>query len=219
MKKLLFISGIIFILYACKNKSGDGKPTGKPEAITDSTLVTDSTWGPITATDDITALQKHFGAENVKDERVCGPECVDSIDITFIYPETSRQIRIHWQDSAYHKKIGFIEAWDSASPYHTAAGIRCGSTLKELLSLNGSKITFTGFGWDYGGFIQGYGNGKLEKSNIGFRLDSGEWDSKWSDADSLMGDVTLDTDVPAVKRSLDRIKVYYLSLSFYPDEH
>lgn len=206
------------IMYSCKNKSGDVKAADKTVATMDSTLVTDSTWGPIRETDDFAALQQHFGAANIKDERVCGPECADSIDVTFIFRNTPRQITINWKDSAYHKKIGFIEAWDSASPYHTADGIRVGSTLKDLLTLNGKKITFSGFGWDYGGFIQEYANGKLENSRIGFRLDPGEWDAKWSDADSLMGDITLDTEVPAVKRSLDRIKVYYLSLSFYKEK-
>lgn len=219
MKKISGIAFILMLAASCKSKSGDAKKPETPVAVVDSILITDSTWGPIKATDDLAALQQHYGAANVKDERICGPECVDSIDVTFIYRDSSRQITIHWQDSAYHKKIGFIEAWGPESPYHTAEGIHCGSTLKDLLALNKQKITFSGFGWDYGGFIQEYGNGTLEKSRINFHLDPGEWDNKWTDADSLMGDRMLDTEMPAVKRSLDRIKVYYLSLSFYKEQN
>lgn len=32
-------------------------------------------------------LQAIYGVANVKDERICGPECADSIDVTRIYPE------------------------------------------------------------------------------------------------------------------------------------
>ena len=211
--RIVFIAlAASILLFSCKQKEQTtGKPADTVTAVMDSTLVTDSTWGPINANTTIDSLKAIYGAENIKDERVCGPECADSIDVTFIYRDSPRQITVNWMDSFYHKKISFLETWDSASPYHTDKNIKAGSTMRELVKLNGKKISFSGFGWDYGGFVQEFHGGTLDKSNIGYRLDMKEWNG----ADSLVGDIGLDTDMPVVQRALDNIIVYYISLTLH----
>jgi hypothetical protein len=213
MKTLLFvlISAIGFL--SCTNDKKE-KSTTTPSVVIkiDSSLVTDSAWGPITTKTDFVALQNSFGAANVKDERICGPECIDSIDVTKIYPGTAKEIIVYWKDSAYHKGIGMLESYAEGSPYYTATGLKIGSSLKDILLLNGKKITFSGFGWDYGGYIHSYDSGTLEKSPIHFRLDLRD-----DTGNDLSGDIELNTDMPAVQKKLDKIKVYQLSLSFYKD--
>ena len=44
-----------------------------------------------------------------------------------------------------------VRARKSDAPWHTAAGVRIGITLPELERLAGAPVTFSGFGWDYGG--------------------------------------------------------------------
>jgi hypothetical protein len=91
--------------------------------------------------------------------------------------------------------------------------LKIGSTMQDLLQQNGQKINFSGFGWDYGGYIISYNKGALENSRIGFRLDLVE-----GDTNELLGDTELNTDMPAVKKVLDKIQVYQLSLSFNKDQ-
>src|SRR5688572_10257865 len=114
MKKLLFVIIVMApLLYACKdNKDAKKDPDLKDDTkqSIDSTLVTDSTWGPINVNTDFDALKKIYGTANVKDETICGAECVDSVDVTFVYPQTDREVTVYWDDSAYHKKIWMIEA-------------------------------------------------------------------------------------------------------------
>lgn len=213
MKRIFLLLMVASALYSCKNDKKTTPVTETPVVKVDSTLITDSSWGLINKNTDIEALKKIFGANNLKDERVCGPECADSIDVTFIYREQPNEICVNWQDSGYHKKIGFLECWRENSPYHTATGLKIGSTLNDILKLNGQKITFSGFGWDYGGIIQSYNNGALEKSAVQFRLDL----SDGSD-NSLFGDTELNTDMPSVKKALDKMSVYYISLPFFQRE-
>ena len=94
-------------------------------------------------------------------------------------------------------------------PYHTANGLKIGSTLEALLKINGKKIIFSGFDWDYGGYIQDYGMGVLQESPVGFHLTIDE-----DGGTELSGDTEFNTDMPEVKKNLTKIKISTLSLSF-----
>ena len=210
---LFFTTGLV-LLSCVSDKKKEGTAEIVPIYIpVDSTLVTDSSWGLITAQTDMAGLKKLYGDTNVKDERICGPECIDSVDVTVIYTGTVKEILVYWKDSAYHKTIGMLQAGGEGAPYHTGPGLKIGSTMQDLLQQNGQKINFSGFGWDYGGYIISYNKGALENSRIGFRLDLVE-----GDTNELLGDTELNTDMPAVKKVLDKIQVYQLSLSFNKDQ-
>ena len=211
--KYLFFAMISFALFwSCKNEKKSPPVTEMPEVKTDSTLITDSSWGIIQKSADFEKLQQLFGAFNVKDERICGPECADTINVTKIYSDKKNEIVVYWNDSFYHKKIVLLESSDTASPFHTAYGLKIGSTMNDLLRLNGQKISFSGFDWDYGGMIQSFNNGALEKSKIHFRLGlSGDYDG------GLSGDMELNTDMPIVKKALAKILIGQISLAFNND--
>ena len=146
----------------------------------------------------------------MKDERICGAECVDSVDVTIIYPDSPREITVYWNDSAYHKEIGMLQSERGDSPYHTASGLHIGSTLEELQKLNGKKISFSGFGWDYGGGIGSFNGGALENSSLGIQLDIKEHPG----AEQLYGDRSLDTDMKLVRDNLGKIVISAFILSF-----
>lgn len=203
----------ILIVFSCNNKKDSDGPVAdkKDNSSIDSTLVTDTSWGPITRTADFAALETIYGKSNLKDEWICGPECADTILVTKIYPEQDKEITVYWDDSAFHQKIMMIEVFRDSNPYHTSEGIKAGSTLNDILKINGKKITFSGFSWDYGGMVQSYNGGALEKSPINFRF---EYRGSQLDLD---GDIELNTDMPHVKTALDSIHNYYLSLSFRND--
>jgi hypothetical protein len=212
MKKILFVLFAATFIISCKEKDKKQAVDEKiiPEINIDSLLITDSSWGLITKTTNFEALQKLYGIKNIKDERICGPECIDSIDVTILYPDTKNEAIIYWRDGAYHKEIGMIRCYSDSAGYHTSTGIQIGSGITDLLKLNGQKINFYGFGWDYGGGIISYNNGKLEKSPIGFELDA------QSEVDNnLYGDTELTTDMPLVRKAIDKIKVRLIYLSFY----
>ncbi len=213
MKVITLSLLLAFGIYSCASKEKKATPvTENPVIKIDSTLITDTSWGLVTKSTDFAGLRAIYGDSNVIDQRVCGPECEDSIDVTIIYPETNNQITVYWKDSAYHKTIMSMETWFPGSTYHTATGLKIGSPLKDLLQLNGQKITFSGFGWDYSGAIQSYNNGTFEKSSIRFQL--GQTEAAGSE---LSGDIELNTDMPEVKKYMDKIEISIISLSFNRD--
>ena len=219
MRKLLFITIVMVSLFGCKEKQKEEDRDNNPENAgietpavkIDSTLITDTSWGPITRNMNYGDLQAAYGSANVTNERICGAECADSVDVTIINAQKPSQITVYWKDSAYHKKIAFLECFDDNAPYHTSDSIKAGSTLADLVRVNGQKITFWGFSWDYGGTIISFNKGKFENSPINYRIMlSGDYNV----SDGLDGEIELTTDMAKVKKALDRIKIYYLSLSF-----
>jgi hypothetical protein len=202
---------LLLLCFACGNKTEKKQTVILKDEEVDPSLVTDSSWGAIRRGSDFNELKIIFGESNVKDERICGAECVDSVDVTIVHPGKNEELIIYWADSAgYHQRIGFINSGQPSAPYHTKGGIRMGSSLRDLLTFNGSPITFSGFGWDYGGEIQSYNKGALENSKVFFRLDIPS-----GGVNELYGDTELDTGMPAVKKALDSIKVVEMRLSFY----
>lgn len=209
MKPIITVLLLALITWRCSNDKSEKKKDGLVDVevpIMDSTLITDSSWGLIQKNIAFEGLQNIFGSANVKDERICGAECVDSVDVTIIYPGDKKEIIVYWLDTFYHKKIAFLKSNMPDAPYHTASGLKMGSSLADLLKINGQKINFSGFGWDYGGYIQSYNNGSLDKSPVQFRLDLTE-----SDDNELLGDVELNTDMASVKKVMDKIKIWEIS--------
>jgi len=85
MKRIILLLLTASAIYGCKNDKKTAPAPTTPVVKIDSTLITDTSWGLINKRTDIEGLKKIFGADNIKDERVCGPECADSIDVTLLY--------------------------------------------------------------------------------------------------------------------------------------
>lgn len=210
---LSFITCVIFFV-ACQQK--DKKQKGETvvtenKRLADSLLLTDSTWGWIDSSADFDDLQKLYGEANIKDETICGAECIDSVDVTFVYPGSDKEFIIYWEDSFYHRKIGMIRCYTPGSPYHTAGGLKIGTTLNELLKMNGKPIAFLGFGWDYGGGVISLNHGVLENSNVRFNLDISE---NHTGDNAVYGDTELHSEMPAVKKLADKIRVSEILIPF-----
>lgn len=214
MKKIIPFLFALAAITACKNNEtkSDTTVTAVPPVRVDSFLVTDSSWGLIKEHTGIDELKRIFGEKNIKDVRECDAECLDSIDVTKVYPGQANEITIIWRDTAYHREIGLIDCFGDRPSWHSAEGIKIGSGLKDLLNANGKKISFYGFGWDYGGSVYSYNGGRLDSSAIGYRLNLNE---TFNGDKDLYGDGGLDTDMPLVKTAMDKITVWWITLSFY----
>lgn len=212
MKKAILIP-VLFLLisYSCKQKEKAAADNKIPATGIDSFLVTDSSWGMIRSQMDIGQLQSVYGKNNLLDIRECDAECMDSIDVTKLFPGTKNEVTIYWDDTAYHKIIREINCFGDNPDWHSAEGIKMGSGLRDLLAINGKKISFYGFGWDYSGGVVGFNGGKLENSFIQYRL--GYKEGVKVD-NSLYGDTALDSDMPEVQKILDQIYVEWITLNF-----
>ncbi len=134
-------------------------PTPPPPVKISEYLITDTSFGRINKSTDLKKLIELFGKKNISDGIEYGAEGQDSFIVTHIYPNTNKEIIIGWKQKKLHKEIVSAECLAENSPYHTINNLKVGSTLKELLQVNGKRINFYGTGWDYGGLITSFNNG------------------------------------------------------------
>lgn len=186
--------------------TNDSVKISEPPSPVNEYLITDTSFGQIIRSTTYDDLKKMFGS-NIADTIAYGAEGLDSFIVTKAYSNTSKEIVISWYKNN-RKAIAEVYSVMENSPYHTIEGLQVGSTLKKLLDVNGKKINFYGTGWDYGGAINSFNNGKFEKSNIFFSLDARE------NAEDVMGDQELNTDMPRVKQNLEKLYIGRIAVLF-----
>ncbi|MFM2337453.1 MAG: hypothetical protein RL115_646 [Bacteroidota bacterium] len=177
-------------------------------------IVTEQSFGLVPLDATYETILRTFGKERVTEEEMYrAPDSDEKVMKTIINKNKIDEIIIQWDDSLFHKKIISIEAYRENHPYKTATGIRYGTTLAELVNINGAKISFSGFGWDFGGLLSDFHGGKLAykdgKPNITYGVDI----RVTQQYDEIMGDQMIDTDMPKAKKFLQNIIVNKIDLS------
>jgi hypothetical protein len=208
---------LLFSIYSCgqkqTNSQTNSQDSGKniqTSISSDEYLITDTSFGKINKTTTFNDLENMFGKNNIQDTIDYGAEGMDSFIVTKINSNTPKEIVINWQLDKFHKAIGTVDCFQENAPYHTADSLKIGSTLEKLVQVNGKKINFYGTGWDYGGIITSYNNGKFQHSTLYFRLDA-----KSGASEKVMGDRELNTDLPQVKANFKKLYIAKISLSLH----
>ena len=116
--------------------------------------------GRITANFTTEQLEKMFGEENVNNTDI-GLGEGETAPGTIVFQETKDELIIQWVEGEEYKKIKNIKIRNEGTNWKTSEGITVGSTLEQLLEMNGKDFTFTGFEWDYAGGVMSWENGKI----------------------------------------------------------
>jgi hypothetical protein len=212
-----------FVLVNCNSRAKTESATAKDTANNTSAktgegpdaryMVTEQSFGLVPLDATYETLIRTYSKERVTDEKMYrAPDTDETVIKTIINKGKIDEIIIQWDDSAFHKRIISIEAYRENHPFKTANGIHYGTTLAELVKINGAKISFSGFGWDFGGLLSDFYGGKLAykegKPNLSFDLDL----NLTQQYDEILGDQIIDTDMPKAKKYLNNIVVKKISL-------
>jgi hypothetical protein len=124
-----------------------------------------------------------------------------------VFDGTPDAIEVAWQDEG-RTRIAFVRTRTAGGRWRTARGVRIGTPLATLERLAGGPITFSGFGWDYGGRMAWREDGG--EIAIGLAVDSaGDRPST-----EISGDRDVSSDHPHVRRL--RIAVDEITVSWGP---
>jgi hypothetical protein len=134
------------------------------------------------------ALINRFGKDNIGHDTAWYPEGMGQYMVTVLYPGTKNEVVFSWLDSASYMGLDEIRVSADSSDW-TSKGVKIGTPMSELVLLNGGHFTFSGFDWDYGGFVGWDDNDKLRGLTI--RLRSSEAMMAQEQLDSLIGDRTV----------------------------
>ncbi len=196
--------------------SGFAQSTDKATADlkNDWTIVPGVRFGPITPATDIAELPDLFGKDNVQLSKRPGPEGQGEVEIVLVYPGTDDQVEIQFNADAGGK---IVSALVEGGQWKISNGLGIGSTLAEIEKLNEKPITFLGLGWDYGGYITSYNEGKLEPlfdgdRPLGLQL---SFDGQSTPKD-IVGDVELRSDDDDIPK--DKLKIASIYQQFQIEE-
>jgi hypothetical protein len=114
----------------------------------------------IHADDTLDTLRERFGAHNVRIAQV--PAAENLVRGIVLFPDDpARRAYLYFADPDRLRTLELVRVFDDASTWRLDNGVRVGLTLGELVAMNGRPLDFTGFGWDYGGAIADWHEGKL----------------------------------------------------------
>jgi hypothetical protein len=176
-----YINVIIFILIfsACEtdntNSNTDDQDSNvKTDTTKDQTIKVDTQtkqdndWlcipnkqvGLIKADADEESIIDAYGKEQViRDEVEIGEG--ETILATIVFPDTPNELIVEWQSDFEYKKLSRIRIERENAQWETEEGIKIGTTLDELIEINGKDFNFYGFDWDYGGTTNEWEDGNV----------------------------------------------------------
>jgi hypothetical protein len=165
--------------------------------------------GTITPQTALADLQRLYGPANVQAGQAPGPKGT-ALPGAIVFPgDAKKKLIVYWKPSKTNNKtdsptVASVLIEGRHSLWHTAEGIKIGTTLTELEHLNGGPFMMSGMDWDYGGLVLSWGDqGKLrdkfqKAGGLSIRLSPPE--NTHGSYESVVGDKTFSSGNEALQR-------------------
>jgi hypothetical protein len=155
-------------------------------------------FGPIHETTTRAELETFFGRTALRDTDIHIGEGLCTRG-TRVLEQTPDEVDVAWQDAA-RTRVAFVRTAKPGGRWVTRRGVRVGMRLPELERLAGNVLTFSGFGWDYGGGL----SWSEEGAGLGLRVALDPEDNQIAHtlpgSDSIYGDRPVRSDHPLIRR-------------------
>lgn len=160
----------------------------KAKAMNDFLIVPGERVGQIKLLSGQEDAEKIFGKEFVTEGDIYISEGITKKGF-YLFKNSPLELQCPLDDN---KKIFGIYVRQPGGNWATKEGVKMGTSLDELAKLNEKPIKFNGFGWDFGGLVYDFNNGKLESYYSALSIVLGEPDSV-EELNEYMGDVECST--------------------------
>lgn len=159
------------------------------------------------------ALAAAYGADNLREETLPGPEG-ETYTATVLYPgDTARRLEIVWADAARAMPAS-VSVSGAGSLWRGPHNIAIGDDLARVEAANGRPFRLWGFGWDYGGWVSEWNGGQLgDNNNCRVRV---QFDAA-NEPTGVMGDSEFASDVPDMRAAAPTVSEFGLMFA-EPDQ-
>jgi hypothetical protein len=155
------------------------------------------------------ALAAAYGADNLSEQTLPGPEG-ETYTATVLYPgDTTRRLEIVWSDAAKTAPAS-VNVSGEGSLWRGPNNIAIGDDLARVEAANGRPFTLWGFGWDYGGWVSDWKGGQLGDSN-NCRV-SAHFNAAGG-TEGVSGDSEFASDLPAMRAANPTVSAFGLMFS------
>lgn len=114
-------------------------------------------------------LIKFFGKQNVSTDKEILTEGGVQKNVTYCFKGLPDELIIRWLNDNLKNAIS-VSIINKSSHWKLPENINIGTTLNELNDINQAEFLFSGFEWDYGGQVQSWGTGNLNKYNKDLKM-------------------------------------------------
>jgi len=163
--------------------------------------------GLIKTDSDEEAIIEIYGKENVIREEV-GIGEGEVTAATIVFPDTPNELIVEWVYEYEYKKLSRIRIERGNAEWVTEEGIKIGTTLEELMKINGKDFYFPGFGGDYEGITNEWNEGNVNRQLTVF-LNSKKPEGA---PEELLGDGLFSSSNPKAKEAqleVDAFIIYF----------
>jgi hypothetical protein len=167
---------------------------------------------PFTANATKTSLIDAFGAANVTDQIVPGPEGQDMKATVLFANDPHRRVEIAWGDGDAEAYPADIAIQGEESDWTGPHGLKLGMSLETVEKINGGAFTLSGFGWDYGGFATDWKGGALARDGQGCGASIRFDPAPNASGEGVSGDASFASDLPAMRAA--RATIARLSIGY-----
>lgn len=179
--------------------------TDKPAASSPAdnmNVIPGNSFGPIQQNDTEANVRTYYGKENLSRNNISVGEG-EFVPGTVVYADTEKEFTILWKPNWPYTQIDRIRFEEDNTPWKTEKGISVGTTLEDLVRINGKEFTFLGFEWDYAGRVFDWKGGAInDKTGIFLIPENPEavyphllGDKEYSSADTHAKNAGLKVDV------------------------
>ncbi len=206
----LFLS----LIFAASCTEGNDKSKGDTTLSDRTGAVGENRLEDLLKIKDETELKSKFGKDHISYDTIWGAEGSYTMG-SYIDKGTNDEVQIFWFDSlersmiasaSIHAKWNDNGTYNYSSKWMSVTGIKLGLTTDELEKLNGKTFTFSGFGWDYGGGIMSWNDGKLSTFEVGVTLvESEDHEISETEMNEILGDQEVKSDNAVVKKTQPRV--------------
>lgn len=126
-----------------------------------------------------------------------------------VFPDNPRnRMEVYWEPEIDPVRPVLIRISGEGTDWKTSQGITVGTSIAEVQKVNGKPFSLFGFGWDYGGRVTNWNQGKLN-NNLSIQFG---YTSEGETPEGISGEVELSSDMPALAPL--KVVVTSLELSF-----
>jgi hypothetical protein len=156
----------------------------------------------------LASLQERFGAENVADQTLDGPEGMKYVATVVYANDPARRLEVIWDEGAEHQRAFNVLVNGDGNLWVGPSGVEVDMPLSELEEANGGPFDISGFGWDYGGGVTDWRGGNFSRAGcvVQARL------TPQGEAPGVQGDSIFSSDLPAMRAA--NVHVYEFGLAF-----
>lgn len=208
--------GMLAMLAACEPAESADQPAAAAPPVAHASTPTDlelTCSDPVRPGDTAASLLARFGGD-ARTEMLGGAEGSEFSGIALWPDDPARRLEVFFAEegpaTASFVRLGEAARWRVAS-------LALGDSLGRVREVNGRSFTFSGFGWDYGGYVGDRSGGRLQTlaggCTLSLRLDAL---SPFDESLAIDGDVEISSEMPGLAAA--DIRLVELGIGFPTSE-